>query len=111
MLSGRRSPFLSDHYTPQEGGPFMDRRDILADNPVENPRGYMPRVSVRRGRILFTAGMTGRQPDGTIVPGGMAAQTQRTMERLQAILQQAGGHFLQGIKQALHITDMEAHAA
>src|SRR5437773_9158113 len=83
MREKRRSPCLSDHHTPQEGGPFMDRRDILADNPVEKRRGYMPGVSVSPARILFTAGMTGRQPDGTIVPGGMAAQTQRTMERLQ----------------------------
>jgi len=71
----------------------------------------MPGVSVRPGRLLFTAGMTGRQPDGTIVPGGMAAQTQRTMERLQAILQHAGANFAQVIKQVLYITDMEAHAA
>ena len=89
----------------------MDRRDILADNPVEKRRGYMPGVSVSPGRILFTAGMTGRQPDGTIIAGGMAAQTQRTMERLQGILQHAEANFSQVIKQLLYITDMEAHAA
>src|SRR5436309_4838476 len=89
----------------------MDRRDILADNPVEKRRGYMPGVSVSPGRILFTAGMTGRQPDGTIIAGSMAAQTQRTIERLQAILQRAGAQFAQVIKQVLYITDMEAHAA
>jgi enamine deaminase RidA (YjgF/YER057c/UK114 family) len=88
----------------------MDRRDILADNPVEKRRGYMPGVSVNPCRLLFTAGLTGRQPDGSIIPGGMAAQTQRTMERLQAILQQAGADFSQTIKQLLYITDMEAHA-
>jgi enamine deaminase RidA (YjgF/YER057c/UK114 family) len=71
----------------------------------------MPGVSVSPGRLLFTAGMTGRQPDGTIIPGGMAAQVQRTMERLQAILQHAGANFSQVIKQLLYITDMEAHAA
>jgi len=87
----------------------MDRCDILAENPVEKRRGYMPGVSVEPGRILFTAGMTGRQADGTIIAGGMAAQTQRTMERLQAILQHAGANFSQVIKQLLYITDMEAH--
>ena len=51
MLYGRRSLLVSDHHTPQEGGPFMDRRDILADNPVEKRRGYMPGVSVSPGRI------------------------------------------------------------
>ena len=89
----------------------MDRRDILAEKPVEKRRGYMPGVSVEPDRILFTAGMTGRQPDGTIVGGGMTAQAQRTMERLQAILQHAGADFSQVIKQLLFITDMEAHAA
>src|SRR5256886_15107423 len=89
----------------------MDRRDILAENLGEKRRGYRPGVSVSPGRILFTAGMTGRQPDGTIVPGGMAAQTQRTMERLQGILQHAEANFSQVIKQLLYITDMEAHAA
>ena len=88
----------------------MDRRDILADNPVEKSRGYMPGVSVNPSRLLFTAGLTGRNPDGTIVPGGMAAQTQRTMERLQAILHHAEASFSQTIKQLLYITDMEAHA-
>jgi 2-iminobutanoate/2-iminopropanoate deaminase len=89
----------------------MERHNILADNPVEKRRGYMPGVSVMPRRLLFTAGLTGRQPDGRIVPGGMAAQTQRTMERLQAILGQAGADFSQVIKQVLFITDMEAHAA
>ena len=88
----------------------MDRRDILADNPVEKRRGYMPGVSVQPRRLLFTAGLTGRLPDGSIIAGGMAAQTQRTMERLQAILRHAGADFSQTIKQLLYITDMEAHA-
>src|SRR5215470_193993 len=101
----------SDPPYPAGRRPFMDRREILADNPMEKRRGYMPGVSVSPGRILFTAGMTGRQADGTIVSGGMAAQTQRTMERLQAILQHAGANFSQVIKQLLYITDMEAHAA
>jgi enamine deaminase RidA (YjgF/YER057c/UK114 family) len=88
----------------------MDRRNILADNPVEKRRGYMPGVSVQPRRLLFTAGLTGRLPDGSIIAGGMAAQTQRTMERLQAILRHAGADFSQTIKQLLYITDMEAHA-
>ena len=45
----------------------MDRRDILADNPVEKRRGYMPGVSVQPRRLLFTAGLTGRLPDGSRV--------------------------------------------
>ena len=67
----------------------MDRQPILADNPVEKGRGFMPAVSVNPGRVLFSAGLTGRHPDGTLVAGGMAAQTRRTFERLQAVLSHA----------------------
>ena len=46
----------------------MDRRDILAERPVEKGRGFMPGVSVTPARVLFTAGLTGRNPDGSLVP-------------------------------------------
>jgi enamine deaminase RidA (YjgF/YER057c/UK114 family) len=71
----------------------MDRRNILADNPVEKKRGYMPGVCVNPSRLLFTAGLTGRNPDGSIVAGDMAAQTQRAMERLQRFYAKRGQIF------------------
>ncbi len=89
----------------------MDRRDIRAESPAEKGRGFMPAVSVNPGRLLFTAGMTGRQPDGTIVAGGMGPQTQRTYERLQAIVEHAGGSLTQSIKQVLYVTDLDAYYA
>ena len=59
----------------------MDRRDILPERPVERGRGYMPGVSVNPSRVLFTAGLTGRNPDGSLVAGGVAPQTHRAFER------------------------------
>ena len=50
----------------------MDRREILAERPVEKGRGFMPGVSVNPSRILVTAGLTGRDAAGNLVPGGMA---------------------------------------
>lgn len=87
----------------------MDRRDILADRPVEQSRGYMPAVSVNPGRVLFTAGMTGRNPDGSIAAGGMAGQTRRAYERLQAIVERAGGRPQDTVKQMLYVTDLNAY--
>ncbi len=87
----------------------MDRRDILADRPVERGRGFMPAVSVNPGRVLFTAGLTGRNPDGTIIAGGMAAQTRRTFERLRPILERAGAEFGHVIKQLVYVTDIDAY--
>ncbi len=89
----------------------MDRRDIRAESPGEKARGFMPAVSINPGRLLFTAGMTGRQPDGSLVPGGMGPQTQRTYERLQAIVERAGGSLSQSIKRMLYVTDLDAYYA
>jgi enamine deaminase RidA (YjgF/YER057c/UK114 family) len=87
----------------------MDRRDVLPERPVERGRGFMPGVSVNPSRILFTAGLTGRNPDGSLVSGGMAPQTHRAFERLQAVLARAGAKFDEAIKQLLYVTDLEAY--
>lgn len=89
----------------------MDRREILAERPVERGRGFMPGVSVNPSRVLFTAGLTGRTPDGQLVAGGMAPQAHRTFERLQAILAKAGARFDDVVKQLVYVTDIDAYNA
>lgn len=86
----------------------MDRREIRADSPAEKGRGFMPAISVNPGRLLFTAGLTGRTPDGGLVEGGMGPQTQRTFERLQAIVERAGSQLNQTVKQLMYVTDLDA---
>ena len=71
----------------------------------------MPGVSVNPAKVLFTAGLTGRGPDGSLVAGGMAPQTRRTFERLQSILGRAGGKFDDAVKQLVYVTDIEAYNA
>ena len=87
----------------------MDRRDILAERPVERGRGFMPGVSVNPSRLLFTAGLTGRGPDGSLVAGGMAPQAHRAFERLHAVLERAGAKFDGVVKQLVYVTDLEAY--
>src|SRR6185436_14210991 len=89
----------------------MDRREILADRPVEKNRGFMPGVSVAPSRMLFTAGLTGRDQSGNLVPAGMAPQVHRTLERLQAILGRAGARFEDVVKQLVYVTDIDAYNA
>jgi enamine deaminase RidA (YjgF/YER057c/UK114 family) len=89
----------------------MDRREILAERPVERGRGFMPGVSVNPSRVLFTAGLTGRNPDGNLVAGGMAPQTRRAFERLEAVLGQVGAKFENVVKQLVYVTDIEAYNA
>jgi enamine deaminase RidA (YjgF/YER057c/UK114 family) len=69
----------------------------------------MPGVSVNPARMLFTAGLTGRTPEGSLVAGGMAPQAHRAYERLQAILARAGVGFDNVIKQLTYVTDLEAY--
>ena len=89
----------------------MDRRDILPERPVERGRGFMPAVSVNPTRVLYTAGLTGRNPDGSVAAGGMAPQTHRAFERLQAVLAHAGAKFDDVIKQLVYVTDIDAYNA
>src|SRR3989454_12711550 len=87
----------------------MDRREILAERPVERGRGFMPGISVNPSRVLFTAGLTGRGTDGKLVSGGMGPQTQRTFQRLQAILSHTGARFDDVVKQIVYVTDIGAY--
>src|SRR5437762_5425556 len=87
----------------------MDRREVLAERPVEKGRGFMPGVSVNPSRVLFTAGLTGRDAAGNLVAGGMAPQARRTFERLQAILGRAGARFEDVVKQLVYVTDVAAY--
>ncbi|HXJ80283.1 MAG TPA: RidA family protein [Candidatus Methylomirabilis sp.] len=89
----------------------MDRRDILAERPLESGRGFMPGVSLNPSRMLFTAGLTGRNPDGKLVSGGMGPQARRAFERLQAILSRADAKFDNVVKQLVYVTDLEAYNA
>src|SRR3989454_4035386 len=89
----------------------MDRREILAERPVEKGRGFMPGVSVNPSRLLFTAGLTGRTPDGSLVAGGMAPQARRAFERLQSTLGRAGAKFDDAVKQLVYVTDVDAYNA
>jgi enamine deaminase RidA (YjgF/YER057c/UK114 family) len=89
----------------------MDRREVLAERPVERARGFMPGITVNPSRLLFTAGLTGRDAAGNLVAGGMAPQAHRTFERLQAILTHAGTSFESVVKQLVYVTDIDAYNA
>jgi enamine deaminase RidA (YjgF/YER057c/UK114 family) len=89
----------------------MDRKEVLAERPVERGRGFMPGVSVNPSRVLFTAGLTGRDASGNVAAGGMAPQAHRAFERLQAILGRAGAEFEDVVKQIVFVTDIDAYNA
>jgi 2-iminobutanoate/2-iminopropanoate deaminase len=59
------------------------------------------------GGLLFTAGQIALDPTtGTIVEGGIAAQTARVLENLSAILAAAGAGWPDVVKTTIYLTDL-----
>ena len=59
------------------------------------------------GDLLFTAGQIALDPStGTIVEGGIAAQTARVLENLSAILAAAGAGWSDVVKTTIYLTDL-----
>ncbi|GGO61000.1 RidA family protein [Nonomuraea cavernae] len=62
--------------------------------------------AVRRGPLLALAGQVGIDPEtGSLVPGGVAEQTRRTLENLSAVLTEAGASFEDVIMMRVYLTD------
>jgi len=82
--------------TPPSGGgaaadaaasaPSSDLVHIQPDGPPANP--FSP--AVRVGNLVFVSGTLGTLPDGTLVPGGIEAETRRVLENIKAVLASDG---------------------
>ena len=64
------------------------------------------------GGLLFTAGQAGVDPaTGKLVPGGIAAETRRTLENLRNILEAAGCAPADVVSANVYMTDLSQFAA
>lgn len=59
---------------------------IQPDGPPANP--FSP--AVRVGDLVFVSGTLGTKPDGTLVPGGIEAETRQVLENIKRTLSAAG---------------------
>ena len=67
---------------------------------------------MRLGTLLFTAGQIALDPDSmTVIEGDVAAQTERVMRNLQAILEEAGLGLERVLKTTVYLADMNDFAA
>jgi len=67
---------------------------------------------MRLGTLLFTAGQIALDPDSmTVIEGDVAAQTERVMRNLQAILEAAGLGLERVLKTTVYLADMNDFAA
>ena len=79
----------------------------------EAPRALGPYAqAVDTGRLVFCSGQVGLDPrSGKLVPGGLAAETGRVCENLQAVLRAAGLELADVVKTTVYLTDLAEFAA
>ena len=67
---------------------------------------------VRVGSLLFTAGQIALDPTtGQVVAGGITEQTERVLENLKAIVEEAGTTFAKVVKTTVFLKDFNDFAA
>ena len=73
------------------------------DGPPANP--FSP--AVRVGNIIFVSGTLGTTPDGTLVPGGIQAETRQLLENIKGTLGAAGVGMDRVVKCTVFLADLK----
>ncbi|GAA5513600.1 2-iminobutanoate/2-iminopropanoate deaminase [Deinococcus carri] len=63
------------------------------------------------GNLVVTSGQIPLRPDGTLVEGGIEAQTRQVLENLVAVLEAAGTGLDRVVKTTVFLADMNEFAA
>lgn len=76
------------------------------------PRAIGPySQAVRAGDYLFTSGQIGLDPaTGTMVPGGIEAETKRVLASLTAVLAAGGASWADVVRTTIYLTDLNDFA-
>jgi len=62
------------------------------------------------GRFLFCSGQVALRPDGSLVEGDVAAQTEQVMANIKALLESAGFSFANVAKTTIFLSSMDHFA-
>ena len=62
--------------------------------------------AVRVGHVLFLSGQLGTDSTGTLVPGGIAAETRQAMDNIKAVLEQNGSSMDRVVKCLVMLADI-----
>jgi enamine deaminase RidA (YjgF/YER057c/UK114 family) len=91
----------------------MDTTDAQFFSPpaLHQPFGYSHAVSVRPGRVVWTAGQVAIRPDGSTAPAGdWEAQTRLAMENVGHALAAAGAGWSDVVKLTFFVVDVSEFA-
>lgn len=89
---------------------MSDTRDAIRTDDAPAAVGPYSQA-VRAGGLLFTSGQIPLRPDGTLVPGDVAAQTEQVMANLKAVLEAGGSGLDLVVKCTCYLRDMNDFAA
>jgi 2-iminobutanoate/2-iminopropanoate deaminase len=67
--------------------------------------------AIRAGRFVYTAGQVGAEPTDGALADGVAAQADRALRNLAAVLDAAGSSFERVVKTTIFLTDMDDFAS
>jgi 2-iminobutanoate/2-iminopropanoate deaminase len=89
----------------------MPRKQIISTDRAPAAVGpYSQAVKV--GDFIYTAGQIPLEPQtGSLVEGGIEAQTDQVMQNLAAVLEAAGSSLTQVVKTTIFVTDINDFAA
>jgi len=86
-------------------------REVISTPDAPNAIGPYSQA-IKGGGFVFTAGQVALDPaTGQVVPGDVAAQTERVMKNLAAILQAAGTSLPQVVRCTVFLKNMNDFAA
>ncbi|MEB3292991.1 MAG: RidA family protein [Synechococcales bacterium] len=88
-------------------------RSVIRTNAAPNPVGPYNQAIAARGQMVFAAGQIALDPaTGQLVgEGDVAAQTEKVMANLQAVLEAAGATFTDVAKTTVFLKNMNDFAA
>ncbi len=73
---------------------------------VANPVGPYSLATISPEGLVYTAGQVGMKPDGTLVDGGVEAETHQAMQNLARILGAAAIDLSKVLKATIYVTDI-----
>ena len=90
----------------------MSKTVIAVDGAPRPFQGAPYNQAIRTDGLVFCAGQVGLDPDtGDMVEGDVAAQTERALQNLKAVLEGAGSALNQVVKTTVFMTDLGEFAA
>ena len=87
-------------------------RHIINPPELARPRGFNHGILTTPGQLLFLAGQTGSDAEGTILaPGDLVAQYEQTLRNLQVVVVAAGGSMADIAQITIFVRDRDDYLA